>query len=128
MYVYRLLADVSCGQYHCAVSMDEMKIKSGLVFNKHDGTLVGFTDLGRVNRDIEMMLSSSGAGEESNEGKLADQVLVFLARSVFKPSLSVPVAHYFCLNLKGEITVMLNHIIIIIIFRQPDISFSMGSH
>lgn len=46
-----LLVDVPCGQHHCALSMDEMKIKSGLVFNKHNGTLVGFTDLSSANSD-----------------------------------------------------------------------------
>ena len=29
--------DLPHGQYHCALSMDEMKLKSGLVFNKHTG-------------------------------------------------------------------------------------------
>ena len=77
--------------------MDEMKIKSGLVFDKHNGTLVGFTDLGSVNRDIETIMG----GKEDVRGKPADHVFVFLARSVFKPSLSLPVAHYFSLNLRG---------------------------
>lgn len=95
----RLLADVTCGHHHCAISMDEMKIKRGLVFDKHSGTLVGFTDLGSVNRDIEVLMSENE--EEEVRGKPADQVFVFLARAVFKPSLSVPVAHYFSLNLKG---------------------------
>ena len=53
----RMLADVPCGQRHCAVTMDEMKIKSGLVFDKHNGTLVGFIDLGEVNRDIERAIT-----------------------------------------------------------------------
>lgn len=59
--------------------MDEMKIKSGLVFNEHTGTLVGFTDLGRANHDIELLVSG--------ERELASQVFVFMARAVFKPSL-----------------------------------------
>ena len=95
----RLLADVPCGQHHCALSMDEMKIKSGLIFDKHNGTLVGFTDLGSVNRDIEIIM---GGKEEEVRGKPADHVFVFLARSVFKPSLSIPVAHYFSLKLRGK--------------------------
>lgn len=49
--------DVPDGQHQCALSMDEMKIKSGWVFNKHTGTLSGFTDLGNSNR--EMKWSSS---------------------------------------------------------------------
>lgn len=91
--------DVPDGLHQCTLSMDEMKIKSGLVFNKHTGALSGFTDLGDSNREIEQILS--GDAEESSGGKLADQVFVFMARAVFKPSLSVPVAHYFSCNLKG---------------------------
>ena len=95
----RLLEDVTCGHHLCALLMDEMKIKSGLVFNKHSGALVGFTDLGSVNRDIELLMGCDG--EEEMRSKLADQVFVFMARAVFKPSLTVPIAHYFSLNLKG---------------------------
>ncbi len=97
----RMMHAAPCIQNHCTLSMDEMKIRSGLVFNKHSGTLVGFVDLGRVNHDIEVMASSAEDGE--NVGRqLADQVFVFMARAVFKPSLSVPVAHYFSLHLKGN--------------------------
>ncbi len=98
----RLLQDVPCGQHQCTLSMDEMKIKSGLVFNKHAGTLVGFTDLGSVNRDIELLMG--GESERATGGHLADQAFVFMARAVFKPSLTVPVAHFFALNLKGKKT------------------------
>ena len=94
-----LTAEVSCGQYHCALSMDEMKLKSGLVFNKHTGLLCGFVDLGSVNQDIE--LAVSGTKDESSTSVLAEQAFVFLARAIFKPSLSVPVAHYCSANLKG---------------------------
>ncbi len=41
--------------------MDEMKIKSGLVFNKHTGGLCGFIDLGSANRDIEYAVSKRKA-------------------------------------------------------------------
>ena len=87
-------------QHQCALSMDEMKVKSGLVFNKHTGCLVGFVDLGGVNRDIQKITSS----EESTLGNLASHVFALMARAVFKPSLCVPVAHYFSSNLKGKIS------------------------
>ena len=93
-----MLSDVSCQRLLVALSMDEMKIKSGLVFNKNEGRLVGFTDLGRVNSDIEELLSNES---ESAEEQLADSVFVFMIRAIFKPSLSVAVAHYFTRNLKG---------------------------
>ena len=53
----------------------------------------GFVDLGSCNRDMEPAV---GDQEESSAGQLAEQVLVFLARAVFKPSLSIPIAHYLC--------------------------------
>ena len=79
--------------------MDEMKLKSGLVFNKHTGLLCGFVDPGSVNQDIE--LAVSGTKDESSTTVLAEQAFVFLTRAIFKPSLSVPVAHYCSANLKG---------------------------
>ena len=96
-----LKEEVPSGQYHCCLSMDEMALKSGLVFNKHTGTLCGFADLGSVNHDIEVAVSGE---DESQPDKLAQQVFVFLARAVFTPSLSVPVAHYFSTSLKGKST------------------------
>ena len=78
--------------------MDEMSIKSGLVFNKHSGEMVGFVDLGGVNRDIELVMNGGDICR-----KLATQTLVFMARCVFKPSLSIPVAHYFSSHIKGII-------------------------
>jgi len=77
---------------HCAVSVDEMKINSGLVFDKHSGCLTSFIDLD-VKRDMEQLLD-----QDDNSSRLADQALVFMAHSVFKPSLAVPVAHYFSSN------------------------------
>ena len=84
----------------CALSMDEIKIKSGLVFSRRSGGLVGFVDLGSVNKDLERL-----AADDKNpaEEQLADQMLVFMARAVFKPSLAVPVAHFPSLNLTGEL-------------------------
>ena len=58
-------------------------------------------DLGGVNRDIQKITSS----EESTLGNLASHVFALMARAVFKPSLCVPVAHYFSSNLKGKISV-----------------------
>ena len=36
-----------------------MKIKSGLVFNRSTGRLVGFTDLGDVNNELDVLIDSS---------------------------------------------------------------------
>ena len=121
----------SAGQHYCAISMDEMKIKAGLVFCKRNGHLVGFIDIGTANQDIERFFSSSSSVDFADSGRLADQVLVFMARAVFKPSLSVPIAHYFCLNLKGIILVcMVAYIILVtIILKYPlDTQENRSSH
>ena len=85
----------------CTLSMDEMKIKSGLVFSKRSGNLVGWVDLGGANSDIERLV----ADPESSQPQLADQMLVFMARAVFKPSLSVPISHYPSRKLCGKLAI-----------------------
>ena len=45
----RMMGDIPSAQHCCTLSMDEMKIKSGLVFDRHNGKLVGFVDLDGVN-------------------------------------------------------------------------------
>ena len=77
-----------------------MKIKNGLVFNNHTGSL---TDLGSANEDIERLLGDSHLGDSQKPTvkKLADQAFVFMARAIFKPNLTVPVAHYFSASLSG---------------------------
>ena len=55
------------------LSLDEMKIQSDLVFDKHTGELIGFTDLGEP--DINM-------GTLKNHDDLATHVLVFYLRGI----------------------------------------------
>lgn len=106
--------------------MDEMKI-GGLVFNKHSGSLVGFVDLGSVNEDIEVVLGDA----KKKEKKLADHAFVFMARAVFKPTLSFPIAHYFSQSLSGKLhcsKIICNiDFIKMFLFNQPRrFSSSMG--
>ncbi len=96
--------------HNVSLSMDEMKIKNGLVFNKHSGKLTGFVDLGSVNADIKKVL---GDGNAKTDKKLADHAYVFLARAVFKLTIAIPVAHYFSTSLSGTVIYILSiHIII----------------
>lgn len=107
-FKHMMESDVSPSEKHqCAVSMDEMKIKTGLVFSRRTGSLVGFVDLGSANRDIER-LTVDDTTDFTTHGQLADQVLVFMARAVFKPSLAVPIAHYPSLKLSGKHIIFFN--------------------
>ena len=90
--------DLPTRPHNCTLMMDEMKIKSGLVFDKPNGTLTGFVDLGSVANDIELVLS-----DLSCERALAEHAFVFMARAIFKPTLCMPVAHFFSSSLSGMI-------------------------
>ena len=89
--------------YKVGILMDEMKIKSGLVFNKKLGKIVGFVNLGSVNSDLKAMeesLSDDTAHKYTPE--LATSMLVVMVRSIIKPSFSFPVARYPTTSLSGE--------------------------
>lgn len=83
------------------ILLDEMKIKSGLVFNKKLGKLVGFVDLGTINNDLEALESSLTSTATSVQPQLADSMLVLMIRSLMKPSLVVPIAQYSTSSLSG---------------------------
>ena len=77
--------------------LDEMKVKTGLVFSKSAGELVGFSDLGSASNDIENLMSSNPPPLPF----LAKKMLAFMIRPVFKPSISFPVASFPTTDLKG---------------------------
>ena len=58
--------------------MDEMKIKSGLVFNKRLGKLIGF----ETNQDLQTLESNLCSNEPSKQPVLADSMLVLIVRPV----------------------------------------------
>ena len=85
-----------------ALIMDEMKIKSGLVYRKHTGELVGFCDLGKVNQEFEELATAGECSNLNPTPKLAEHMLTFMIRSIFRPSLSFMIASYASLCLSGE--------------------------
>ena len=70
---------------------DEMKIKSGLVFSKTTGTLVGFCETGEINdenKKISKATESQAATEKQslepgNDRNIAKYVIVFMVRGIF---------------------------------------------
>lgn len=62
-----------------AVCFDEVKVKEGIVYNKHDCRIVGFVDIGDANNAISEF-------ERSIDGSpppLAQHMLVFMVRGIF---------------------------------------------
>ena len=63
------------------VVMDEMHIREGLVYDKHSGALVGFTDLGDVNNLLTNFDRS--LSEETHGPQLSKTMLVFMVQGLF---------------------------------------------
>ena len=83
--------------------MDEVHIKSDLVFKKLTGELVGFVNLGDVNHDLQKMVDGLSSDQSAPPTpQLAKQMFVFMMRSIFQPNQFHPVAHYPTLGAHGE--------------------------
>ena len=64
-------------QKYVAVCFDEVKVKEGIVYNKHKCRVIGFVDFGEINNALSEF-------EKSIDGSpaLAKQMLVFMVRTV----------------------------------------------
>jgi len=83
------------------ILLDEMKVKSGLVFNRHTGRMVGFVNLGSINDDLEAFQASLIAESERRKPELAESMLVVMVRLLQKPSFTFPAAQYPTSSLSG---------------------------
>ena len=78
--------------------MDEVHIKNDLVYDKHQGCLIGFTNLGDNLLNFESVLSGDGQYHRP----LATSVLVLMVRGLFF-KLNYPYAQFACSSLKGDL-------------------------
>ena len=69
------------------ILLDEMKIKKGLVYNKHSGKIIGFTDLGDINDDLLRL------EQEGEHPDVAKYVLAVMVRGTLC-ELEFPYAHF----------------------------------
>jgi len=84
-----------------ALLMDEMKIRSGLLFKKNTGELVGYANLGDANENLQELVEVLN-GKKVTQKKIAEEILVFMLRDISRPSTSFPVAMYPSVSLSGE--------------------------
>ena len=80
--------------------MDEMHIKEGLVFDKHSGELIGFTNLGDVNNHITSLERASGTSTQALQ-PLAKSMLVLMVRGLLS-GFKFPYAQFPCASLTGD--------------------------
>lgn len=100
--IYQAASMASCPPWHKVVSLllDEMHIKESLVFNKHDGRMVGFIDLGDVNNHLLEFERSVEKGDDTLP-VLANSMMVFMVKGIFT-ELRFAYAHFPCTSICGE--------------------------
>jgi len=95
-------ADISSLSEHqkcVAIIMDEMHIREGLVYDKHSGSLIGFTDLGNVNNLLMEFERSLESGVHTEN--LSKTMFVFMVRGLFI-RLQFPYAQFACSSVTGD--------------------------
>ena len=80
--------------------LDEMHIRKDLVFNKHNGAMIGFTNFGDVNDHLRFEQSLSDGAPASP--KLAKTMMVFMVRGLFS-KLQFAYAQFPCADLSGDL-------------------------
>ena len=80
--------------------MDEVHIKSDLVYDKHNGSLVGFVNLGDTNNKL-LQFENTMYGNESQQD-VASSMLVIMVRGIFY-KLNYPYAQFSCKALSGDL-------------------------
>ena len=80
--------------------MDEVHIKHDLVYDKHEGCLIGFVNLGEINNQLIEFERALAADRESTQPTLASSMIVLMVRGLFC-RLNYPYAQFACSDVKG---------------------------
>ena len=82
--------------------MDEVHIKNDLVYDKNEGCLIGFVDLGSTNNRLLELENALSGGKI--QPKLAVTMLVLMVRGLFC-KLNYPYAQFACKTISGDLMV-----------------------
>ena len=80
--------------------LDKVHIKEGLVYDKHEGNLIGFANLGETNNYLLQLENAMYGGDEPQQ--LASSMVVFMIRGLFY-KLNFPYAQFAVSNLSGDL-------------------------
>ena len=81
-----------------ALLFDEMKIKAGLVYDRASGKLVGFTELGDLNEELDQFERMIDGNKEK---ECATHIICFMARGLFK-HYNYPIGYYSSLGFDSD--------------------------
>ena len=62
---------------------DEIKIKSGLIYKKSSGKLIGFTEMGELNEEINEFQRGCDEGKSELDRQFSKYVNMFMVRGIF---------------------------------------------
>ena len=85
-------------QYVCLI-FDEVKVKENLVYDKHSGEMIGFTDIGDINNCLEEFRRD--CEENRQKPQLATHMLVFMVSGIVS-KLNYPYAQFPCTSLSAD--------------------------
>lgn len=84
---------------HVIIILDEMHVRENLVYDKHTGSIIGFTHLGEVNAELAAYEKSLEEDSVTHE-PLANSMLVVMVRGLFS-KMQFPYAQFPCTKLRG---------------------------
>lgn len=79
--------------------MDEVHVKEELVYDKHEGCLIGFINLGDINN--QLLEFETALAQDKRDPPLASTMLVLMVRGLFQ-KLNYLYAQFACANISGE--------------------------
>ena len=86
-----------------ALLLDEMHIREDLVYNKRTGRMIGFTNLGDINKHL--LAFEQSVEENKTEGNvLAKSMMAFIVRGLFTP-LRFAYAHFPHAKVTGDLLI-----------------------
>lgn len=88
-------------QRYVVLLLDELHIREDMVYNKHDGSLVGFVDLGDINNHLQQFEHSMQPDQLRQPQPVAKSTFVIMVRDLLT-KLRFPLAEFSCINLTGE--------------------------
>ena len=89
-------------QKYVALVFDEMYIKEDLVYSKHTGSLIGFSNIGDINRHLLQFQASLEDDSLNASEQLAKTMLVFMVRGLLS-GLEFPYAQFPCTMMRGDL-------------------------
>ena len=89
-------------QKYVSVVFDEMKIKEGLVYDKHECKVIGFVDVGTINNTL-LAYERTLKDDQQSKPVVAKHMLVFMVRGLFVSNIQFPYAQYSTTDLSADI-------------------------